>query len=841
MVWGLGAYSKGRADREKENRAIRAENARLYQEYIRLNPDISAEQSDAYASQLADGSEYFRSMLPSKDAMQNRVTRRKQQLAAAAAQRARAQKQANLSELQKAGELFSSIAIGSKDMETAKSAFSDMGGGVFSDFIISKDGTINPGVVGLGTRLAKTEITPEVMQYMSQWQAEANPTQVDSVLNRITNKDLRSPFQAQMNNMVQNKKTSLINKLPDQAQQAAERASITDTSAQDVQWDKLSSALAPWVAPNELQQLKEQKFDPFWKAYAKRRSEAIDGEKQKAVTTANDVINKLDAEQLRQFQSVRELESFIINEVRKNTNNALAEFNVLEDIDENLKAQIEAKRTEIRSANLNTGNQREEQDIRVAIANQQDKSVNPATKNAANFNEALQKVVASQMLGGELNDEKIAVQASNIATQLQLVTQDIAGRMMLDITDAGYYMALVNEINNLSEVQQTDRGINTPAIRMAMLNLTRSSKDAGEYLRVKEALTLVANSSDANTYNGNGLVEVTSDDSLFDIFMLEYQKLTTDAIRDKIDIIPNDVAEVTSGVIEDQLNEQRSEIKDLLEGQDSLKDDIDALRSAIDEGRFIGETQILEDNRDNLVIIEDAISSIDSTVRNYNLLLNNPDITNFPQEEQLKIKTILDGFQQLRSDLASTRETIKFDLNRYGQMALAATTTTDPTARKENSADFFVAKINELKTSGKTTTELGVEAEQLVDEMIATFDLNDLLRETPKDQSSPAWNFYRGIVRGFPLSGDVLIRPSEAELKLTLVDMARDELGLTPLSGRELKDTDKYGGFSLLNLIEEIGQNITRPAGDAISGFFTAPSNNTEELPRGSRSDRRRD
>ena len=193
-----------------------------------------------------------------------------------------------------------------------------MGNGVFSENIIGKDGSVNQAVVGLGTRLAKTQITPEIQQYISQWGSTANPTQMDSVLNRITNKDLRGPFQQQLLNMADTKKKMLINEIADQAQNAASSASITDENAKQVNWDNIKSKLQPWVSdPTELEKLKEIHYDPNWSSYNARREKAITDNRNTAATAANTLIGNLNAEELRNFKTVKELEDFILNEVRK--------------------------------------------------------------------------------------------------------------------------------------------------------------------------------------------------------------------------------------------------------------------------------------------------------------------------------------------------------------------------------------------------------------------------------------------------------------------------------------------------------------------------------------------
>ena len=823
MVWGLGAYAKGRADREKENRSVRAENAALYNEYVRLNPDMTADQADAYASQLAGGSEYFRGMLPSKSAMQERVTRRQTELANAAKTREIQNRNAQLNELEQAGGIFADIAVGSKDMSTAIKAFGDMGSGLFSENIIGKDGTVNKGVVGLGTRLARTQITPEVQQYISQWGSTANPTQMDSVLNRITNKDLRGPFQAQLLNLADNKKTMLINNIPAQAKNAANNSSITDKNAVQVNWDNIVSEIQPWVTdPTELQQLREKYYDPNWNGYNDRRTTAIRTGKDTAANTAETLIGNLDAESLRQFKTVKDLENFILNEVTKGVDTNLISINSLLDINPTLQDDISAKFNEIKRGVLNQVNEKEKQDVKIALDQQRQKDTNPkAIDNPEKFKEDLQKDIVSVLFEGDFENKEYSAKALQIASTLKMQTESIAGTMLLDITAPNYYGLLLGAIRNLSDFQVTDAGIDPTSVRLAMLNVAMDGRDASEANRIRKAQSIVANADGSEDYTGGGIAEIVSDDTLFQQFMIEYQGLTEEAINNRFNIVPDDVTQLTPNVMENNLRGQASEIRMMLGGQGGLNDTIRDLQKAITEKKFVGSDQILADAQDDLVIIRDEIATIDRTIQNNNTMLANPDLTNFTSEQRLVVKDVLDDLVQLRSDLLNASKRINSELNNFGTMNFDAVSTNDPSEKAENSSNFFVAKINELKTSGKTTTELNAEAEQLVDEMISTFNLNTLVVDPDKKamlDRSPILSGFTDLLRVAPITGDIDqlagLGKAERNMREVLLQKAREELGLQPIEYGAVSnsvDVDQYGGFTILNLLEEIG-DIVGPA-----------------------------
>ena len=231
------------------------------------------------------------------------------------------------------------------------------------------------------------------------------------------------------------------------------------------------------------------------------------------------------------------------------------------------------------------------------------------------------------------------------------MTEQIAQTMMLDITAPNYYSTLVRAMADLSDFQITENGIDPTSIRLAMMNMAMTGQDPSEAGRIIRAQSIVANAEGSENYTGGGLAEIVADDTLFQQFMIEYQGLTEQAINDKFDIVPDDVSQLTPNVVENNLRQQASEIRQMLGGQGGLNDTIRDLRKAIAENKFVGSDQILADAEDDRIIIRDEIASIDRTIKNYNQMLVNPDLTNFTSEEQLVIQDVLSDLTQLRNDL----------------------------------------------------------------------------------------------------------------------------------------------------------------------------------------------
>ena len=77
----FGEVLKGMRESDKDHRAKRSENARMYREFTASNPDATVEQRNQYVNELSGGSNFLRSALPDRELMQQTVDRRQTELA----------------------------------------------------------------------------------------------------------------------------------------------------------------------------------------------------------------------------------------------------------------------------------------------------------------------------------------------------------------------------------------------------------------------------------------------------------------------------------------------------------------------------------------------------------------------------------------------------------------------------------------------------------------------------------------------------------------------------------------------------------------------------------------
>lgn len=130
MVLNMGAFYEGQQANDQKRRAQRKENAALYAEFVRMNPDSSVKQREEYVNTLGADSKFVRAALPTRDVMQSNVDRRKRAVASAAKERELKTLRDRLSFMDDATNIYSSTYLSTGDEAKAKESLS-----IFSDYL----------------------------------------------------------------------------------------------------------------------------------------------------------------------------------------------------------------------------------------------------------------------------------------------------------------------------------------------------------------------------------------------------------------------------------------------------------------------------------------------------------------------------------------------------------------------------------------------------------------------------------------------------------------------------------------------------------------------------------
>ena len=180
MVLNLGAFYQGVQENDARERAKRKENAALYNEFIRLNPDASVKQREAYANEVGGNSPFLRAAMPTTDVMKSNVARRKQQVAAASQAKKYKALQQKISLMNDATTMFSNVYSSTGDLEQAKTAVTDM----FSGYL---DGNDMLGISAAGTKKAQQDFDKDFATTYDLWQKQGSQASAVETWNKTYN------------------------------------------------------------------------------------------------------------------------------------------------------------------------------------------------------------------------------------------------------------------------------------------------------------------------------------------------------------------------------------------------------------------------------------------------------------------------------------------------------------------------------------------------------------------------------------------------------------------------------------------------------------------------------
>ena len=170
MVFNFGAWDQGVDKSKSEFKAKRAENANLYADYIRQNPDSSVEQRAAFSQNLAGNSNFLKNAMPTRDVMMQNVSRRKTQVAAAAS-RKRAELNSNIALAKNLAPVYSAGLLAGGEAQ-AMSSITELSGGVLPAAAL-------PLVQQFGTAQAKQTFNASMQPKFDMWKtAGARPEDV---------------------------------------------------------------------------------------------------------------------------------------------------------------------------------------------------------------------------------------------------------------------------------------------------------------------------------------------------------------------------------------------------------------------------------------------------------------------------------------------------------------------------------------------------------------------------------------------------------------------------------------------------------------------------------------
>lgn len=161
-MFDFGSFRRGVVNAEERIENRRAKNAQMYNDYVRNNPDASVDDREKFASTLAGGSEYYRSILPSRSTMEGNVQRRQDDLAYQAQQRRNAQINFDMNIMKQGADAITPFMVAGKN-EEGLAVIKDLFGDQISDKMM-------PYIESVGSQAAKKLVEEEISNKLQLWE-----------------------------------------------------------------------------------------------------------------------------------------------------------------------------------------------------------------------------------------------------------------------------------------------------------------------------------------------------------------------------------------------------------------------------------------------------------------------------------------------------------------------------------------------------------------------------------------------------------------------------------------------------------------------------------------------
>jgi hypothetical protein len=194
MVFNFGAFDAGVKQSNDEFKSRRAENAALYGDFIKNNPDASVDERATFSENLGGNSNFLKNALPSRDLMEKNVARRQQQLASAATARKQAALQNNIKIAGQLAGVYGNAYISGGE-EGALSAVKELAGDVLPEAAL-------PLVQQFGRTKAQEIVNQRMQPKFDNWKlAGASPSDIQAWQATVSEgaQDLLAPWTQQAN------------------------------------------------------------------------------------------------------------------------------------------------------------------------------------------------------------------------------------------------------------------------------------------------------------------------------------------------------------------------------------------------------------------------------------------------------------------------------------------------------------------------------------------------------------------------------------------------------------------------------------------------------------------
>ncbi len=646
-MFDFGAFRKGYVEAEKRQEAKRAQNAQLYNDFVRNNPDATVNQRSKFAEDLAGGSEYYRSILPTRDTMQTNVNRRQSELAEVERAKKNRAMLDQMTMMSKGADLLSPYYLSGKAEEGMSFLTEQFGGMITEDMA--------PYIQNVAKQKAQAEVDKIIGGRIDTWKAAgANRNDIEKLFDGF-DESMTTNSRNRVNGVLAGLSTADRKAFQNELNQAAKSGdaevyqSVIDKT--DTMYPNLDAADKTSII-NDLQPIMEKAEED--------RQKVIDGKKE--------AIEIMAIEQMAENKMISE------DEISKFMQSQYKMQGIDEEVDGERVAEIVKKQQEFRIQTLD--DEEEKNLVKIKSENENNRGLTLDKK----FDDALDALAETAVSPDASSDEnKIAKE--QLKANLRKSLDQMAIEYGINLSDPATAAAMATALNTAKSVSGWNGPqIDPQTIKIAIQNVMSSlaigtstgALERSAYARTLEELKI------------NSLEELPAGKV---VDFREAFKRNRMALYDEMyDSIDPEIANLTQlgSAIETQVSKTRKELDTMFKGDNSM----------FAQNRTILDIP-LEDFTSDPTILDHYRQRTLEYEKIYKL---NAELSRLEATETAYLKTLAEGgflsaatkpqADKVRAGIAQIRE-LKAELAREGEK--------------------LVAQYNQIENRIKTSTETALD------------------------------------------------------------------------------------------------------------------------------------
>jgi len=658
-MFDFGAFRKGFVQAEQRQEAKRAKNAQLYNDFVRNNPDATVDQRSKFAEDLAGGSEYYRSILPTRDTMQTNVNRRQSEIAEA--ERAKKQRAMldQMTIMSKGADLLSPYYI-SGNADEGMTFLTDQFGGMITD-------QMAPYIQNVAKQKAQAEVDKIIGGRIDTWKAAgANRNDIEKLFDGFDESmttNSRNRVNGVLADLANKDKASFQNELNQAAKSGDAEVYQSVIDKTDTMYPNLDAADKTSIVAD---------LQPIMNKAEEERQKIIDGKKE--------AIEILAIEQMKENKMIseKEITEFMQSQYKME--------GIQEEVDGDHVKEIVKKQQEFRIQRLD--DEEEKNLVKIKSENENNRGLTLDKK----FDDALDALAETAVSPDASSDEnKIAKE--QLKANLRKSLDQMAMEYGINLSDPATAATMATALNTAKSVSDwTGPQIDPQTIKVAIQNVMSSlaiGTSTGALERSAYARTLAE-------LRINSLEELPA--GKVEEFREAFKRNRMALYDEMYDSIDPKIANLTKlgNTIETQVGKARETLDTMFKGDNSMfAQNRKILDIPLDS--VIGDPTVLDHYRqrtnefEKIYKLNAELSRLEATETAYlKTLAEGGYLTAATKPQADKVRAGIAQIRELKAELAREGEKLIAQYNQIESRITASEETTLDTNRDGSNTDTLI-------------------------------------------------------------------------------------------------------------------------------------------------------